>query len=47
MRVKLKNGSVKECNPSYAMRLIERGKATLAPKATTKGKTKEVAKDGV
>lgn len=47
MRVKMKDGSVKECNPCYAMRLIERGKATLAPKAPAKGKIKEVAKDGV
>lgn len=37
MKVKmLRNGEVKEYNDSYAMRLIEQGKAVIAPKDANK-----------
>lgn len=37
MKVKmLRNGEVKEYNDSYAMRLIEQGKAVIAPKEENK-----------
>ena len=46
MRVKMKDGSVKELTPCYAMRLIERGKAVPAPKPA-KSKAKEGTKNGL
>ena len=42
MKVKmLRNGEVKEYNDSYAMRLIEQGKAVIAPKEANKSEPLE------